>query len=113
MEKIKGFFEDIYYYFRAHDGLRLILILVAVVVVLVVGCGGIYNVSNKNNQKLEVTHVPDINNKFVIETHYADGLEMYVVVDKSTGVNYLSNPKGSITPRYNADGSLFITEVGE
>ena len=36
-----------------------------------------------------------------------------VYVDEETGVNYLifsGRRKGNITPRYNADGSLYITQ---
>lgn len=36
---------------------------------------------------------------------------VYVYVDKETGVNYMvfiSSYKGGICPRYNADGSLYV-----
>ena len=40
--------------------------------------------------------------------------EVYVYVDKETGVNYIIFDdvyKGGICPRYNADGSLYIEGV--
>ena len=39
-----------------------------------------------------------------------------VIVDKETGVNYVfykSGYSGVLSPRYNADGTLYITEVKE
>ena len=39
-----------------------------------------------------------------------------VIVDHETGVNYVfykSGYSGSISPRYNADGTLYITEAQE
>ena len=39
-----------------------------------------------------------------------------VIVDKETGVNYVfykSGYGGGLSPRYNADGTLYITEVKE
>lgn len=39
-----------------------------------------------------------------------------VIVDQETGVNYIfykSGYGGGLSPRYNADGTLYITEVQE
>lgn len=36
---------------------------------------------------------------------------IYLYVDPITGVNYLKNKDGGITPRLNADGSLYVSEV--
>lgn len=53
-----------------------------------------------------------------IEKLFVDGSGEGVVtfVDEKTGVNYLifyGYRKGGITPRFNADGSLYVTERGE
>lgn len=40
---------------------------------------------------------------------------IHAVVDNETGVNYIvveRNSGVSITPRFNADGSLYVSEVG-
>lgn len=40
---------------------------------------------------------------------YGSGIFLYV--DPTTGVNYLQNTDGGITPRLNPDGSLYVSEV--
>lgn len=45
--------------------------------------------------------------------NYGDDSRFYVYVDPDTGVNYIvfvGIQKGGITPRYNPNGSLFVTE---
>lgn len=45
--------------------------------------------------------------------NYNNDTRFYVYVDPDTGVNYIvfaGIQKGGITPRYNPNGSLFITE---
>lgn len=42
--------------------------------------------------------------------------DTYIAVDNETGVNYIAverNNGVSITPRFNADGSLYVSEEGE
>lgn len=50
------------------------------------------------------------------KTYYGDGGGVYtaVIVDPETGVNYLFHKGGyggGMTPRYNADGTLYVSEV--
>ena len=48
------------------------------------------------------------------ELSTTENREVYVYVDKETGVNYIIFDdvyKGGICPRYNADGSLYIEGV--
>ena len=48
------------------------------------------------------------------ELSTTENTELYVYVDKETGVNYIIFDdvyKGGICPRYNADGSLYIEGV--
>lgn len=42
---------------------------------------------------------------------YSYGSTVFLYVDPSTGVNYLKNNEGGITPRLNPDGSLYVSEV--
>ena len=45
--------------------------------------------------------------------NYNNDTRFYVYIDPDTGVNYIvytAPNKGGITPRYNLDGSLFVTE---
>lgn len=63
-----------------------------------VGCAS--NTDNKNDIQLEKIYA-DFQNY------------VYVLVDKNTGVNYLVYNgvyKGGIAPRYNTDGSLYVTK---
>ena len=48
------------------------------------------------------------------ELSTTENREVYVYVDKETGVNYIIFDdvyKGGICPRYNPDGSLYIEDV--
>ena len=55
--------------------------------------------------------VPDYQLRY---TNYPEGVSVYV--DPYTGVNYLiwsDMRQGGICPRYNSDGELYITDVGQ
>ncbi len=64
----------------------------------------------------ETTHASNNNNNFEIkyENDKISRQFIYITIDKETGVNYIiaSHIDGgiSITPRYNADGTLYISE---
>lgn len=47
--------------------------------------------------------------RFSIKRIKGTGTMLTIVVDKETGVNYLSLTNGGITPLLNADGSIVIT----
>lgn len=60
-------------------------------------------------------------NELRINKNYSyDGISSYIIVDETTGVNYIackyfsfsSNGGGGVTivPRLNADGSLYVTK---
>lgn len=41
----------------------------------------------------------------------ANGYRLTIFIDPETGVNYIRSGYDGITPRYNADGSLYVTDV--
>ena len=65
------------------------------------------------NSTLTTNTVQDsINHTGSIE-NYGNDTRFYIYIDPETGVNYIvyaAPYKGGITPRYNANGSLFVTE---
>ena len=74
------------------------LVLSAIIVFSVTGC--------------EPSDDSDVKMVKTIEGIYDSG-NVYVYVDPETGVNYLifyGTRRGGMSPRYNADGSLYVTE---
>lgn len=48
--------------------------------------------------------------RFQVKRIKGTGTMLTIVVDKETGVNYLSLTNGGITPLLNTDGSIIITK---
>ena len=72
-------------------------ILVAVMVVLT-ACGNV-------DAETETIYIQDC-------SYYEDDMGFEIVIDKATGVNYIifeGYKQGGITPRYNADGTLYTS----
>lgn len=67
----------------------------------------------------ENTEEKIVNSLELVEEHN-NGIDIYEYVDEETGVHYVIYTKkvykggaGGICPRYNADGTLYVTESGE
>lgn len=48
--------------------------------------------------------------RFTVKRIKGTGTMLTIIIDKETGVNYLSLTNGGITPLLNADGSIVITK---
>lgn len=51
--------------------------------------------------------------RFTVKRIKGTGTMLTIIVDKETGVNYLSLTNGGITPLLNADGSISVTKDSE
>lgn len=81
----------------------IIIACIFTVAGFIVGCASITTHASDNNNNFEIKYENDrIRNS------------IYTTVDKETGVNYIIATHGeggiAIIPRYNADGSLYISE---
>lgn len=84
----------------------LAIILTMAMILCAAGCSG------TEEETCQVEKQP-----FSCTTYDMQGTKyVSVIVDQETGVNYVfykSGYSGVLSPRYNADGTLYITEVQE
>jgi vancomycin permeability regulator SanA len=104
------------------NNLKVSIKLVVVIFVLIVISNIMIVKLTDGDSKSDVVIVPDneimlVLNSGKIIDEYGCTLEYYIVVDSETGVEYyVTNSKynrGTITPLYNADGTLKVFDGGK
>lgn len=73
---------------------KIISLILVIAIMLLVACSDVKADTQKN--------------------YIQDGWGIKIMVDKETGVNYIlfrGNNRGGITPRLNADGTPYVSEV--
>lgn len=65
----------------------------------------------------QVNAEPSNKDMYIGEPDYSAGVYTYIIVDSNTGINYIvtkstlsGNGGISIVPRYNPDGTLYVTQ---
>ena len=86
---------------------RKLLVVLMVVVSLLSGIiiGGCGNLSTQevqaDNTNFDFSYID-------YDLYGNGGKKVYLYIDKETGVQYIMNEKGSMCPRYNPDGTLYV-----
>lgn len=83
------------------------IICILLIFVLALGFTGCSNVDENGANNISSS---------IYRIYYEDGVSFFSFVDEETGVNYLvfiGANKGGMTPRLNADGTLYVTGGNE
>lgn len=67
---------------------------------IMTGCG-------ENEEKPDYKEKSNKQLEIIQEYQLGDGMRYYELIDTETGVHYFGTPRGSVTPRYKADGTPY------
>ena len=82
----------------------LVILIIAMLALLLVGCGESAEPDSTTPTYEDRELVRDTG---MFEVIYIDG-NARIVLDHETGVQYIMNKEGGITPRLNSDGEIYI-----